>query len=231
MAGNIPKAIKCIPVLILILNYSFAYSNQLVKDTVSIDKSIFLGPDVSTMGIGVSMTKVLSRHWDLRVKGSYGGYSYDVNKLSKDLTGNAGLRVGSVGMNIDYYLFHFLYLTGGICYNFMNVDVQAEDAKSVNIGDIVLEPKDIGTIRAQIAPGLKIEPYGGIGFNIRRSKKLNFGVEFGLFLMGPPNVKLGATGMLTPSANAAQEQIMEKNISPIIYYPNISFRILYRIKL
>ncbi len=230
MVANIPKAYKCISVLILVLNYSFTYSNQVTKDTVLVDKGIYLGPAISTVGIGVSVTRNISRHWDLRLNGSYLGYSYDVNKLDKDLQGNARLKVGAVGMNVDYYVLRFLYITGGIYYNFTSIDVQAEDAKSVNIGDIILEPKDIGIIKAKIAPGLKIEPYWGIGFNFRRAKKLNFGVEFGLFLIGPAKVKLGATGMLTPSANTAQEQIIENNISPLIYYPNISFRILYRIK-
>jgi len=230
MAATIPKAMKCISVLILVLNYSFAYSNQVKNDTIPIDKSIYLGPDISTMGFGVSIGRNLSRHWNLRLKGSYLGYSYNVNKLDKDLQGNARLKVGAFGGNIDYYILRFLYLTGGISYNYTNIDVLAEDAKSVNVGDIVLEPKDIGIISAKITPGYKIEPYWGIGFNFRRAKKLNFGVEFGLFLIGPAKVKLGATGMLTPSANTAQEQIIEKNISPLIYYPNISFRILYRIK-
>lgn len=230
MAAHIPKAIRCISVLILVLNSSFIYSNQVKKDTVLINTGIYLGPDISTMGLGISLTRKISRHWDIRLNGSYLGYSYDVHKLDKDLQGTAQLKVGAVGGNLDFYLLRFLYLTGGISYNFTSIEVQAEDATPVNIGDIVLDPKDIGTINAKITPGLKIEPYWGLGFNFRRAKKLNFGVEFGLFLIGPAKVKLGATGMLTPSANKAQEQIIEKNIAPLIYYPNVSFHISYRIK-
>ena len=224
------RAIKWFCVLCLVLHYSLASADTGRRDSVFVYKNVSLGPEISTMGIGLSLTKNLSRHWDVRLKGSTLGYSYDVHKLDKDLQGNARLNVGAIGGNLDFYLLRFIYLTGGIFYNFTKIAVNAQDAKSVNVGDIVLEPKDIGTITARITPGLKIEPYWGLGFNFRRSKKLNFGIEFGLLLIGPAKVKLGATGMLTPSASTAQEQIIEKNIAPLIYYPNVSFHISYRIK-
>lgn len=222
--------IKYCILFILVLHCRLAFSNPVSQDTVPVHKGIYVGLNLSTMGVGVTVTRQISGRWDFRLNGSYFGYSYDVHKLDKDLQGNARLTVGAIGGNIDFYLLHFLYLTGGIACNLTTIQVQAIDANSVTIGDIILEPADIGTISAKIAPGLKIEPYWGLGFNFRRTKKLNFGVEFGLFLIGPPKVKLGATGMLTPSANTAQEQIIEKNIAPLIYYPNVSFHIAYRIK-
>ena len=228
--GHIPKVTKRLVLLTIVLNCQFAFSNPVTKDTVIVNKGIYAGLNFSTMGIGVSAAKQIARRWDVRLSGSYLGYSYNVHKLDKDLQGNAHLTVSALGGNIDFYVLRFLYLTGGLSYNMTTVTVHALDAKSVTVGDIVLEPADIGTISAKITPGLKIEPYWGLGLNFRREKRLNFGVEFGLFLIGPPKVSLQATGMLTPSASAAQEQIIEKNISPLIYYPNISFRISYRIK-
>ena len=182
------------------------------------------------MGVGVTLTGRISKRFDLRLNGSYLGYTYDVNKLSKDLQGDARLKVGGIGSCLDFYVFRFLYLTAGISYNLTAINVNAQDAKSVSVGDIVLEPKDIGLLFAKITPGYKIEPYFGGGLNFRRRKKLNYGIEFGLYLIGPPKVNLLATGMLEPSASKAQEQIIEKNIAPLIYYPNISFRISYRLK-
>jgi hypothetical protein len=206
------------------------YSNPVSKDTTLINKGIYTGLTFSTMGYGVTVTKKISGRLDIRLNGSYLGYTYDVNKLSKELQGDVHLKVGSIGGNIDFYVFRFLYLSGGIYYNLTAITIQAQKAESINIGDILLEPGEIGSLQAEITPGSKLDPYFGAGFNVRRDKKLNFGIEFGLFLQGAPHVKLRATGMLEPTASPEQEKIMENNISPLIYYPNISLRISYRIK-
>jgi hypothetical protein len=215
----------------LVFKFSFldAQSISEEKNGGLKNKPYYAGLNISTIGLGVTLTGIISNRFDTRFGGSYLTKTYDVHKLSKDLKGDAKLSVGAIGGYLDFYLLRFLYLTGGISYNLTSVDVVAQDAKSVNVGDIVLEPKDIGILNARITPGLRIEPYWGMGMNFRRAKKLNFGFEFGLFLIGPPKVKLEASGMLEPSAGKEQEQIIEKNISPLIYYPNVSFRVSYRI--
>lgn len=225
-----PKAITLLVTVILMVSFLAAHSNPAGDDSTTPNKNISAGLNLSTMGVGVTLTRRVSKRFDIRFVGSYLGYTYDVHKLSADLQGDAKLKVGAIGSYLDFYLLPFLYLTGGLAYNLTSVDVVAQDAESVSLGDIILEPKDIGVLNAKITPGLKIEPYFGGGLNFHRNRKLSFGVEFGLFLIGPPKVKLKATGMLEPTASTAQEQIIEKNISPLIYYPNVSLRITYRIK-
>ena len=97
-------------------------------------KELYAGSDFSTVGLGVSVTKQISRRWDFRFNGSYFGYSYDVHKLDKDLQGNARLNVGAIGGNIDFYLLRFLFLSGGMSYNLTTIHVHALDANSVTIG-------------------------------------------------------------------------------------------------
>lgn len=225
------KVIKWITVSLISLISFSAQASPAGKDTLGIKHDMHAGLYVSTMGFGGSVTRKIVRRLDVRLNGSYLGYTYDIHKISKDLQGDAVLKVGTVGGNVDFYVFRFLYFSGGLSYNLTNVALKAEKAESLNVGDIVLEPKDIGTLSVVITPGSKIDPYFGMGFNFRREKNLNFGIEFGLFLQGAPKVKLQATGMLEPTASAEQEQIIEQNISPIIYYPNVSLRISYRIKL
>ncbi len=225
------KAVIGIAILLVISKSSFAYPGYEAKDTILVKKEILVGLNLSTMGFGGTVTKNISSKLDIRLGGSYLGYSYDVHKLKAELQGDARLKVGAIGLNADYYIFRFFYLSGGLSYNLTTVTVHALKAQSMNVGDIVLDPQDIGTVEAQITPGSRIEPYLGGGFSFRRNKKLSFGVEFGLFFMGAPKVKLNATNMLEPTASVEQEKIVEKNISPIIYYPNISLRLSYRIKL
>jgi len=226
----IQKAIRYIAIVVICLKCSCAYSSPDDNKTDFINKGYLVGLNFSTIGFGATLTKNISRRLDFRLNGSYLGYNYDVNKLKKELQGNARLKVGAVGGNIDFYLLRFLYFSGGISYNITSIAIDAKEAESINVGDIVLDPNDIGSLSAKITPGSKINPYFGLGFSFRRQKKLNFGIEFGLFVQGAPKVKLQATGMLEPTASAEQEQIMEKNISPIIYYPNISLRFSYRLK-
>jgi hypothetical protein len=231
MRIEIQKAVICIAVLLFSSNCSYAFSDPDGKDSTIFNREIQLGLNISTMGIGGSVTKNLASRLDLRLNGSYLGYNYDVHKLKIELQGNARLNVGTIGLNVDYYIFRFLYLSGGFSYNLTNVTVHALKAESMNVGDIVLNPQDIGTVEVVITPCSKFDPYLGGGFSFRRDRKLSFGLEFGLFFQGAPKVKLKATGMLEPTASREQEKIIEKNISPLIYYPNISLRLSYCIRL
>ena len=231
MRRLLQKAVFGIAILLFTLRSAFANPGDIAKDTILLKKEILAGLNFSTMGFGASVTKNISPRFDLRLNGSYLGYSYDVHKLKSELQGNARLKVGAIGLNADYYVLRFFYFSGGLSYNFTSVTVHALKAQSMNVGDIVLDPQDIGTVEAVISPGSRFDPYLGGGFCFRRNKKLSFGIEFGLFFQGAPKVKLKATGMLESTASAEQEKIVEKNISPVIYYPNISLRLSYRIKL
>lgn len=220
-----------ITILLFSLKSSFAYPGNEAEDMIKPKKEILVGLNLSTLGLGGSVTKNLSSRLDLRLNGSYLAYNYDVHKLKSDLQGDARLKVGAIGLNLDYFIFRFFYFSTGLSYNLTTVTVHALKAQSMNVGDIVLDPQDIGTVEAQIIPGSRIDPYLGGGFCFRRNKKLSFAIEMGLFFQGAPKVKLTATGMLEPTANVDQEKIIENNISPVIYYPNISLRLSYQIKL
>jgi hypothetical protein len=228
----IKKAIKCIGVILISLNGAYGHSVPAAKDTVTVwNNEFYAGLNISTMGMGATLTKNITRRLDVKLNASNLGYSYDINKLKSELMGDAPLKVGAIGIGVDYYVWRFLYFSGGLTYNLTHVTIHAQKAESINVGDIVLEPGDIGTMIAEITPGTRFNPYLGGGLNFRRDKSLNFGIEFGLFFTGAPHVKLQATGMLEPSASPEQQQIIEQNISPLIYYPNISLRLSYRIKL
>lgn len=207
------------------------YTSPSSKDSVLYSSGISAGLNLSTMGLGISVTKSITKRFDVRLNGSYSGYTYDINKLSSDLQGDARLVLGGAGSFLDYYVFRFFYLSGGASYNLTKVTIQGQLSDSINIGDILLEPKDIGDLNVAITPGWKVNPYLGLGFNFRRQRNFNIGLEFGVFFQGSPAVTLQATGMLTPTGSKEQELLMEKNIAPLIYYPYISLRFSQHIKL
>jgi hypothetical protein len=216
--------------LIMSILCLFAYPSSFSKDSVSYNKGLSVGMNLSSMGLGISLSKSISRRIDVRLNGSYLDYLYDLSKQSTELQGNFGLRLGVVGGFLDFYVLRFLHLTGGVSYNLTKVSILGQLNKSISIGDILLEPEEIGKLEVTIAPGWKVSPYLGFGMNFRRRKHFNFGLEFGAFFQGPPSVTLNATGMLTPTASKDQELLMEKNISPLIYYPYISLRFSYHLK-
>ena len=44
---------------------------------------------------------------------------------------------------------------------------------------------------------------------------------------GKPKVELNANGMLEPTANAAQETLIEENIAPLTFLPVVALRVHY----
>lgn len=220
-----PDTIKIYLFVLLIgLSGLRGYASPSEKDSVRYTSGISAGLNVSTMGPGLSVTKRITKRFDVRLNGSYAGYTYDINKLSSDLQGDARLVLGGAGTFLDYYVFRFCYLSGGAAYNLAKVTIQGQLSDSINIGDILLEPKDIGNLNVAITPGWKVNPYLGLGFNFRRQRNFNVALEFGVFFQGAPAVTLEATGMLTPTGSKEQELLMEQNIAPLVYYPYISLR-------
>jgi len=216
--------------IILFISGLSAYSSSFSRDSVSYKRGFSVGMNLSSMGMGVSLTKGISKRFDVRLNGSYLGYLYDLSQQSAELQGNAGLRLGIVGGFVDFYLLRFLHLSGGVSYNLTRISILGQMNKSISVGDIMLEPKDIGELNVAMTPGWKVNPYLGFGMNFRRQKHFNFGLEFGVFFQGPPSVSLNTTGMLTPTGSKEQEQLMEQNISPLVYYPYIALRFSYHLK-
>lgn len=216
--------------LLLVWSIFFrAYSIELYKDSTILKGRFSAGINITSTGTGFSLTKSISNRFDLRLQGSYFGYTYDINKLSNELQGDAILRIGSAGGFIDFYLLKFIYLSAGASYNFTSVQILGKLNEAIEIGDILLEPDEIGALDVKIEPGLKINPYLGLGFNTGRKRKFNFGLDVGLFYQDSPEVSLKASGMLEPTGNLEQEHRMEQNIAPVIYYPYVSFRFSFLI--
>ncbi len=231
MKINYPKRYRYFFILLIAFSGLSAHAGTFGKDSLSFTKEIYAGMNFSTMGLGVSISKSITKRIDFRLNGSYFGYTYDINKLSTEIQGDAGLRVGVVGSFMDYYIGRFFYLSAGASYNLTKVKIKGQLKESIEVGDILLDPVDIGALDVDLAPGWKVNPYLGLGLNFRHRKKLNLGLDVGLFFQNSPDVTLRATGMLEPTASMEQELLMEKNISPLIYYPYISLRLAYRIKL
>lgn len=219
--------------ILYIFVYGFLFQAgafELYKDSTKLKGRFSSGINFTSTETGLTFTKSLTNRLDIRLQGSYFGYTYDISNVSEELQGDAILRTGSAGGFIDFYLLKFFYLSAGVSYNFTNVKIFGKLNEAIEIGDILLEPDEIGQLNLKIEPGLKVNPYLGIGFNTSRKRNFNFGLDIGLFYQDSPDVTIKATGMLEPTGNPEQEHRMEQNIAPVIYYPYVSFRFSFLIK-
>lgn len=199
---------------------------------ISEDPKTGLGISVSTFGIGPFVFYQLKKNIRIKANANFIFYNYSLNKLLAELEGTAKLRVGGIGLFSDWHFCKFIYLTGGFSTNFNSVDVNGKMANSIMIGDIEMTPDDIGSVGIRVEPAWALSPYVGIGGGRKISRKHKFGysLEIGTFFQGPPQVDLSASGMLTPTASAEQEKIIENNIKPIDFWPKVAINISYRIK-
>ncbi|NOY95467.1 MAG: hypothetical protein GXO81_03650 [Chlorobi bacterium] len=189
-----------------------------------------LGVNVSTFGPGVDLSKPLSEKVNLRIGYNYFSYDYPLAKLDNELQGDAVLQVGGPSVSIEYYIFRKLYLSGGLKYNQVNVGINGQMSESVFIGDIEMYPEEIGNVSLSLGPEYRIVPYAGLGFGggITNRRRVSLAFELGVFYHGKPQVSLTTTGMLEPTSSKEQEALIEKNISPLEFWPVITFRLSYK---
>ena len=187
------------------------------------------GVKFSTFGIGVEGRRILSNKFHLRGGISYIKINYPLDKIREDMQGTIGISPSGVSAILDYWLHKNIFLSAGTVLNFTKITIAGKLSESVMIGDIEMLPDEVGHINVDLTYGYFISPYFGFGFgqNITQTKKVSYIFEFGILFSGQPKVKLNATGMLTPTASAEQETIIEENLAPLSIYPIISISCYY----
>jgi len=189
----------------------------------------FVGIKFSTFGIGIEGRRVLFDKFHFRGGINYIKINYPLEKIRQDMQGNIGVAPSGVATIFDYWLHKNIFLSAGTIFNFTKITIDGKLSDSVMIGDIEMLIDEVGHINADLFPGYFVSPYLGIGFgqNIAQTKKISFIFESGILFHGRPKVKLSATRMLTPTASAAQETIIEENLALLSVYPIVSISCYY----
>ena len=217
-------------IILLIFSSFVSAQNQGALTTRTEEQPKWLGSvKISTFGIGVEVRRILYNKFYLRSSVSYFKINYPLKKIRLDMQGNIGVSPSGVAIIFDYWLHKNIFLSAGTILNFTKISITGKISESVMIGDIEMLPDEVGQINADLTPGHFVSPYLGLGFeqNIVQIDKISFIFEFGVLFHGRPKVKLNATGMLTPTASAAQETIIEENLAPLPIYPIISISFYY----
>ncbi|PLX08074.1 MAG: hypothetical protein C0598_12475 [Marinilabiliales bacterium] len=190
-----------------------------------------IGIKASTFGFGADVIKSFNQNFTLRLGGSYMKQDIKISTFD-DLGGSAFnyTTLGSISLIFDYYIFRSVYISAGAMYNMTKLEFESQAEESQTIGNIEISPETIGSVTYTLLPN-EICPYLGIGFGhtLSRNKLVAFNFDLGAVYQGSPKVKLDATGMVTPTANPEQQQLLQENVKDWKFYPFMNFQLSFRI--
>ncbi|NOU48192.1 MAG: hypothetical protein HOO86_14180 [Bacteroidales bacterium] len=231
--------------LSLILLQVLGFQNLMAQDNLSSDTSVIaqsenqhqrigfgIGFKASTFGPGGEFIVAITPKIHVRLGGTYLKYS-----LPESLTFNENINstnefvFGGISLLGNYHIGRVFFVSAGAIYNLIDANVSGAPSHTLTIGAIDATPEQIGSLSFGIKPGLKVCPYAGLGLgrSLAKNSIFSFAFEVGAVYHGNPNVTLGATGMLTPSASAEQERTLEENMAFLNFYPMLSFQLSVRI--
>jgi hypothetical protein len=195
--------------------------------------------NASTSGAGMGFNASLSKKWAvtgelfyLRFKGQY---DFLIEKFP--VTVNPNTQMGTVTLRADHYPFagrrrvdslqqrRGLRLSAGIGWRSNpSFGGQFRLAETYAIGSFQLTDLQRGYVQTIITMSA-LQPYAGIGYDLRMSRYMSLGVDAGTFYIGKPRVQMIATGLLSDIAR--NERQLEKNLSPFRWYPHVGIKFNY----
>ncbi len=191
-----------------------------------------IGLKLGTMGVGLDISRRINNSLGIRVGGSFLRTKIDQfsDSFKAFLTREVQLAGGNLfldyypGKNLEKRKFH---LTFGAIYNASRINITGDpDNDEYLIGDYQVTRGEIGSIFLEANPGLKINPYLGIGIGQLPSvKRLSYNLDLGVMYAGKPSISLDASGMVTPTGE--QDAQVEENMKWLRIIPYITLQLAY----
>lgn len=184
-----------------------------------------------TLGFGGELTARVATDINARVGVNGLDFDFDDQEI-EDVTYKVGVDLFSVSALVDWYVFDDpFHLTGGFINMNNNINLDARPSHSVEIGDHIYTPAEIGTLtgKAEI-DGLS--PYLGIGWGnpMQSNRRWGFTLDLGIAFTDSPDVSLSATGMAAglPEDIERERRKIEDDLDFIQIYPVISLGLFIR---
>ncbi len=197
------------------------------------DKKNAVAAYLGLPGIGVGYARKFNEHIALRGKVTF--FAFNILREGVDLSGrkvdvDATFKYNTFNLLFDYTPFESssFKLVAGLAYlTQTKVDVVIKPASGMNYGEIVLTKDQIGDVKAG-ANWSGLTPYLAMGFGRAVPKNdVGFGLEFGGYFMGKPATTFEATGMLTPTA-AAEEDEFKSWMNKFTFMPSVMFHLNFK---
>lgn len=189
-------------------------------------QSIGAGVSVGTNGLGLQLTAGFTEKLNARVGGHFfsaemeGDTDLDDTNMFYTADGNLSFVSGIVDFHPTGGSFR---ISAGAFYNTLTGGGSVTPNEDIDVEGRAYTPSEVGTLAVDVDFDSKIAPYAGLGFgNAISGGRFGFTLDLGVLYVGSPNVDLTASGMLTPTASAEQEQQIERNLESVKWYPVIN---------
>lgn len=197
-------------------------------------------PEVSTLGIGASVTKSLTSNLNARV--GLNALSLDVGgyqKRQNEVTYDANLNLLNVSTLVDYHPFKNLgfRVSGGLVFNNNNVEGKAKinDGTVFEYDGNTYTNKDIASLKGKVSFPNNVAPYLGIGWGnaVKSGNRWGFAVNLGVMFTGSPQVDLepnivneSLRSQITQDLQV-EKQELEDDLKGLSIYPVLSLGVSY----
>ena len=182
--------------------------------SVSYAQGIAVSGRISTLGLGIEVTKSLTETINARVGGNY--FSFSSDGTADDIDYERDINLCSGLVLADWFPFEGGFrMSGGLLFNGNGVDSTAKPAVEFNIGDIVYPAIQVGTLTGEMS-FRKFAPYLGVGWGnaVGEDKKFGIVVDLGIVFQGSPDVNLSASGLITLDPTFQRDLAKEEENRP-----------------
>jgi len=224
------KRITRSSLIVMLMCTIFTVSAQDMSDNTqktSTRQGFYFGAHVSTNGWGVNARYAFTDKFSIRTGYETLEFAYDFDFDENDVEYEAefDFKTGGILLLADYSYTKNLYISAGVIFNSYNPAVSGVAVSDLEYGDIVIPAEDIGSFKFEAESKLKVSPYVGAGYQAFFGKRdgIIFNFETGLYYMGPPDLKIEADGLLSPTADPAfgHDEYLEYQFDAYKIYPVI----------
>lgn len=199
-------------------------------------------PEISTLGVGATVTKSITPNVNAKVGINGLGISRDVTVSNVDYKAN--LNLFNVSTLADYHPWKNggFRLTGGLVFQDNNIEGtgKAKNGGKININGVDYDTTtQLTSVKAKVSLGNSVAPYLGIGWGnaVKPGKHWGFSTSLGVMFAGSPKVVLtpefgpGATPDLKEKINnniEAERKKQESDLNWLNIYPVFSLGVSYQ---
>ena len=202
-----------------------------VEPAAGTDRRLFIGPSVSTLGLGGEVGYRFNDYLTLRGGGNAFEYGYDDEIDGVDYDIDLGLA--SAGLVVDVHPFRGgFHLSAGARWNGNGADLDGRPAGPLTIGGTTYAPDEIGRLTGE-AEFDSFAPYLGIGYTfVLLDGRFSLALDAGALYQGDPDVDLEATGPIAsdPAFQAdleEQREEVEDALEFLRFYPVAALALRY----
>lgn len=184
-------------------------------------------------GYGLEYAYNLNRSLNLRagvLMFTFNDFNTDLDINGQSVNVNANLNSMVYDLFLEYQPSSKVAfkLVAGVAYlNKVGVNTLILLNDDIGYGDITIDNEDIGDIDLTVS-WTGVAPYMGFGFGRAIPKnRVGFGLEFGAYYAGGPDVDIAASGMLTNTSQEAAE--MQDNLASYAWMPRIMARLAVKL--